>query len=195
MAKEIEFPELEPVYIADRDCLIFRAIAYDKPVECVVTAGLLMANFGALDIDKESLLKSYQEHKPDIHTLAMNHIENGWIDEEGRVFLTKRFTRLKVTYGDHYDESPAVRSLVDTAHRILLNLIGPNAEKVNVEWSGEEYPPRISVQIIDPDTLHSSKIFFNAKDSADSNTVSISLARLWSKVLRERSLKLDLKMS
>jgi hypothetical protein len=195
VAKVINFPESEPFYDFDSDCLIFGAIVDGKSVECVLTAGLLVANFGASDIDKESLLKAYQVRKEEIHTLARKHIEHGWIDEESRVFLTKRFTRLNVTFGGLYNESSIVRSLVDSAHRNLLDIIGPNAEEVNVKWNGDDVPPRISLQITDPETSHTVKSIFSPKDSADTGRLGISLGLLWSKVLRERSLKHGLKMS
>jgi hypothetical protein len=193
VAKVITFPEAEPFYDFDNDCLAFHANVEGKTIECIVTLELLMASFRATDPSEETMRQSYREYKEEIQAIARTHIDNGWIDNEDRVFLTTRYTRLKVTF----DESPKAREFVAFAHRILLDIIGPNAEEVIIEWQGDEDPPgspSISVRIVDPDTTHSVKAFFGSKESADTNTLSFNLARLWSSILRERSRKLNLRM-
>jgi hypothetical protein len=204
VAKIITFPESEPEYVFNRDCLAFHANVDGKSVKCMVTAEFLMTNFripdSTPDFSEEAMRNAYRVYKLEIQKIATDHIENGWIDDDSRIFLTTRFTRLNVKFGERYDESPRIRTLVVSAHRILLDLIGPNAEAVNVEWrewNGDEDPPGhpgISVRIADPDTSRSGKVFFGPKESDDPNTLRVYLALLWSGILRERSRKLNLKV-
>jgi hypothetical protein len=99
--KDIQFPEAEPRYVFERDCLGFRALADGKPVECMVTAELLFSRFKARDMSEEALRQAYREHKATIQGIARRHIENGWIDEENRVFLTSHFSLVpKLLFGN-----------------------------------------------------------------------------------------------
>jgi hypothetical protein len=157
----------------------------------MVTAELLFSQFGAKDFTEEEMRRAFGEHQAEIQALARTHIENGWVNE-GRVFLTTRFTRLSVVYSQPLDTLPRFRNAVDSAHRILTGLIGPNAETVSVEWSVDEDPPDpgINVRIADPNAPYSVKAFFGQKESADPDILSVYLARLWGSVLRARSQKL-----
>src|SRR4051812_46925590 len=113
MVAKIVFPDGEPSYVFDWDCLAFRALADGKPVECLVTGELLMARFGATSMTEESLRQAYRTHKNEIQDVARNHLEHGWIDEASRVFLTTRFTRLRVRFSDQVAQWPVSRALVD----------------------------------------------------------------------------------
>jgi hypothetical protein len=177
VAQEITFPNVEPLYVFDRDCLSFRAIVDGLlPVECIVTAELLLSQFGAKSFTEEDMRKAFQEHRAEIQALARTHIENNWINE-GRIFLTTRFTRLNVTYGRDLETVPRFRILVESAHRMLTGIIGPNAETVNVEWSVDQDQPApgINVRIADPSAPYSVKTFFGPKEMADPDILSVYL--------------------
>src|SRR5207244_2212688 len=92
LVPEITFPDSDPRYILDRDCLAFRATVDGKPVECLVTAELLLSEFGAKGMDEAEMRAAYRERKAKIQGLARSHIERGWVDPENRVFLTTRYT-------------------------------------------------------------------------------------------------------
>jgi hypothetical protein len=189
MPKEINFPDAEPRYIFDRDCLGFRAFADGKPLACMVTAELLYTRFGARDFTEEAMRRAYREHRPEIQAIARTHIENDWIDEQGRVFLTTRHSRLNVRFDDEVNNHPRGRELVEPAHRLLLGIIGPDAEKVDVEWGvipGSAYP-ELHLRIADPDVPYSVEGLFGPGESADPTTFGVHLARLWGSILRARS--------
>src|SRR5262245_49240489 len=167
--KEILFPEVEPRYVFERDCLGFRALADGTPVECLVTAELLLARFGAQDWTEDALRQAYREHRATIQAIARNHIANGWIDEEG-LLLTTRFTRLSVTFGERLREWAAGRAKADAAHHMLTEIIGPNAEEVIVEWDADDRPPgqlSINLRIADPSIPYSVKALLGPREWED----------------------------
>lgn len=196
MPREIVFPEGEPRYVFERDCLAFPAKVDGQPVECLVTLELLMANFGAEEPSEQAMRKAYREHRAAIQDLARIQIENGWIDEESRVFLTTRFTRLTVTYGERLRSNPNLRASSEAAQRLLTEIIGPNAEEVNVEWDAENRPPDLvllTLRIMDPSLPYSGKVSLGPKVWQDSTTLSLILGGAWSDLLRARSRRLILK--
>lgn len=191
VATTITFPNSAPSYFFDRDVLSFRALADGLPVECMASAELLFSHFGATGFTEEEMRKAFEEHRAELHNLARVHIENGWVDG-GRVLLTTRLTRLRVTYGEGLDDFPLGREIVDSAHRVLTGIIGPSAERVDVEWSFNQDPPYpgVNVRIADPNAPYSVSGFFGPRETADPDVLSVYLARLWGSILRERSRKL-----
>ena len=100
MPPELVFPDSPPQYLFDRDVLVFSVDADRRPVSCFVTAELLYSDFGAKGTTEVAMRHAYQEHLADIQAVARNHIENGWVDDQERIFLTTRYTRMKVTYAE-----------------------------------------------------------------------------------------------
>lgn len=191
MSQAIVFPEAEPQYDFKRDCLVFCVLADGRPVECLVTAKLLAVHFGARDMGEESMRQAYHEDKTEVQDLSRNHIENGWIDEEGRIFLTTNFTRLRVTFGERLGPE------LEKAHRILLELIGPNAREIAVEWDADQEPQgcsRIRLRLTDPSIQHSVATVFGPKDLQDPSLFRVYLARSWGSLLQARTRKQILKM-
>jgi uncharacterized protein (DUF736 family) len=194
VAKEITFPDVDPQYVFDRDCLSFRALAGDEPVECLVTGELLMSRFGAPNMDEASLRRAYHEHKAAIQELAREHNRNGWVQDR-RVFLTTRFTRLNVTFGEQIGRWPTGRALADKAHRRLVEIIGPDASEVVVAWDrveNQEGRTRISLHITDPSLDASVSADFDPREWEDLAWLRLDLASAWSTFLRRRSRSLFL---
>jgi hypothetical protein len=194
---EIEFPNIEPTYDFDRDCLSFRARVDSQPVECLVTAELLLARFGARDMTEEAMREAYREHRTEIQDIARSHIANGWIDEEARIFLTTRFTRLSVTFNERLDQWAIGRAAAEAAHQMLTKIIGPNAEEVIVEWDGGERLPGdllISFRIADPSVPFSVKVSLGPAEWQDRTALNVWLAGNWGAILRARSRKLLVKL-
>ncbi|MBY0524973.1 MAG: DUF1488 domain-containing protein [Gemmataceae bacterium] len=194
MPKDIQFPEVEPRYVFERDCLGFQALADGKPVECMVTGELFMTRFRARDMSEDSLRQAYREHQSEIQSIARDHIENGWLDEDGRVFLTTRFTRLSVTFSEPLASDPHVAA----AHRMLTDIIGPNAGAVTVTWTcfagvNVQERPSVHVSVIDPAISRQRSIAFQSKDWADTTTMRLRLASLWGALLQAQSRNLLLK--
>jgi hypothetical protein len=185
---EIEFENCEPRYDFDRDCLAFRARVEGKLVDCLVTAELLMARFGARDMSEDAMREAFRAHRAEIEALARSHIETGWIDEDGRVFLTTRFTQLNVTVTPRAATFPPVA----LAHRLLTEIIGPNAEAINITWDVEGVPsahPGITLEIADPSTGYNRQLHLRPKVEDDDTNLRLALAEIWAGVLRSRSRK------
>lgn len=195
MPAAITFPNSEPQYAWDRDCLVFPALVGGEPVQCFVSAELLFSRFGAGDFTEEEMRKAYRDHREEIQTIARAHIENGWIDEDRRVFLTTRFTRLTVTFGQGLEAIPDGHRAVTAAHRTLTDIIGPGAEGVNVDWDAQVDPstsPKVSLKISDPTTGRAITGSFEAHELVNSTMFRLALAGLWNFILRERSRRLNL---
>jgi hypothetical protein len=159
----------------------------------MVTAELLFSRFGAKDFSEGELRRAFHEHRAELQAIARNHIENGWIDDEGRVFLTVRYTRLTV----HYDEQLAKDVQVDVAHRILIGIIGPSAGEVIIEWrtTPENSPnPVIDLHIKDPAIRREVTSSLSPKVRADLAALHVQLALTWSSLLSARSRDLVLKL-
>jgi hypothetical protein len=189
--KDIQFPEVEPRYVFERDCLAFPVRVDGKPVECLVTMEFLWANFGLRDPAEAAMRQVFQEHKTEIEDIARGHIENGWVDEEGRILLTTRFTRLKVSFVGKSQAVPAIAHV----HQLLTEIIGPNAEAVNVTWEMKEDPiqPQMTLEIADPSGPYKGKLYLLPDAVDDPITLRMILAGIWGRVLRDRSHRLILK--
>ena len=186
---EITFPDPEPRYISNRDCLAFRAGVDGKPVDCLVSGELLSRQFGAKDLTEGEMREAYHKYTPELQDLARSQIEHGWIDQNNRVFLTTRYTRLHVTFDDQLGLGSNERSLAETAHRVLLELIGPTAEEVSVEWSCAKEDRRraaIAIHITDPVIPWSVSTILHSKDWEDPGWLQIHLAQLWGSLLQAR---------
>jgi hypothetical protein len=193
---DIEFPDIEPRFVFDRDCLAFTARVGGHSVECLVTAEMLMTHFGAQEPSEEEMRAAYREHRAEIQSIARDHIQNGWVDES-RLFLTTRFTRLKVTFGDRLDERPDLRAMADAAHRILVEIIGPNAKTVEVLWDTETVrsdPQVLILRITDPLLPHTQKfkIYPGAKWKEDPLKLHLEVGMSWGRILRMRAQELTI---
>src|SRR5581483_6850260 len=186
MPEEILFPDVEPRYDFDRDCLAFPAKVAGKLTDCLVTLELLMQNFGAQEPTEEAMRRAYTEHKEEIRDMARTHIRLGWIDEDYHVILTTHHTRLDVHYDTPLVDDPRVVS----AHRFLIGLIGPNAGHVRIEWrqSPESPPnPAIHLAVKDPAIRRQVSTSFPPKAWDDPNLLQVMLAQIWSALLSARS--------
>jgi Protein of unknown function (DUF1488) len=192
---EILFPDVEPTYVFDLDCLAFRAIVDGRPIECLVTAELLLTRFGARDMTEASLRETYRQHRPEIQVIASGHIEHGWIDDERRVFLTTRFTRLTVTYDEKLRKWREGLALAESAASVLIDIIGPNAEAVTLQWGVPENMPSesaIQLRLVDPEMSFSVSVIFGGLPNKEKN-LSLVMGQVWASFLRERSRRLNLK--
>ena len=201
MANEILFPDQEPAYDFDRDLLVFQAVADGKSVECVVTAELLIARFGAHDPSPTSLRGAYREHLAEIQDIARGHIQHGWIDDERRVFLTRRYTRLTVDYDKGLRLWPEGLALAEALEPGLIELIGPNAGAVDLLWGVSGDPDKdkraIILRLVDPEMslVVSEGIggVIPGKEKEQAKSLSILLGKVWANFLRKRSWRLSLK--
>jgi hypothetical protein len=186
--EEIEFPDVpEPHHVFDRDCVWFPASVDGKPIGCLITLELLNKRFGLRTFDAEAMLEAFRENKGAIQKIAAHQIENGWIDEESHILLTTRFTRLTVTFDEGLGKWEG-RTLVEAAHRMLVEIIGPTAEEVTVEWGNVLRPlPGVRLRIADPSVPFSGTTFLPIKELQEPTLLRVTLAGLWGEVLRARS--------
>jgi len=194
--RDITFPETEPRYDCNRDSLAFDVRVDGKSAVCLVSGEFLMQHFGAREFEESVFQETFAAHRVEIQEIARNHIENGWLDERGCLFLNTRYTRLTVTFGGRLAEWSEGRALAEKAHRILLEIIGPDAETVHVEWITENRTPDdplIGVMILNPSTPPPMRVLFHLKDFNNPTALKVDLAFLWNTVLRMRSRDLALK--
>jgi Protein of unknown function (DUF1488) len=197
VSSNITFPDVEPTYVFDRDCLAFTAIANGKSITCLVTGEFLLMHVKSGGMTEEAMSQAFRVHRAEIEDIARTHIENGWIDEENRVLLTTRYTRLSVTFSEQLCNWNEGRVVAEVAHRKLLEIIGPNAEEVTVDWGIEEPIhgiPVISVRITDLSLRpYSAKALLDKRQCNDPSDLTLIIAFAWADFLRARSHKLLLK--
>jgi hypothetical protein len=194
VATEIEFPDVEPRFVFDRGCLAFIARVGDTPVECLVTAELLMTHFGAQEPSEDALRAAYHEQRSEIQSIAKEHIQNGWV-EEGQVVLTTRFTRLRVQYSVRIVERPTFLAMVDAAQKMLAEFIGANAGTVAILWDTETQPsdsPVLILEISYPPHSHPQlfRLFPGARWEEDPLKLRLTLGMNWARILRMQARKL-----
>lgn len=193
MPVTIDFPDTEPSYVFQRDCLAFSARMDGKPVECLITFELLLQRFGARGFAEAEAREAFRRHEDEIQDIARHHLEMSWISPEGRVLLTTRFTRLKVSYGPNLCQWAEGKALAEAAFRLLAEVIGPTGGEVSVEWerpSGPFDAPEILLRLAD--ASGSVSAVFDPRELKSSSLLRIRLARLWGELLEIRSQKLIL---
>ena len=163
---------------------------------CLVSAELLSSEFGAKDMTEEEMRRAFLERKADFQAIVRDRIENGWVDDEDRIFLTTRYTRLLVTFSPELSEWSEGLAVAKEAHSVLLEIIGPNAESVEVQWGKKtkaDGQPVVSVSLKDPKINVTIRTSFSIPLPADPNVQRLRVSRLWSQLLQARSHQLILK--
>ena len=192
-SNEVEFPDPDSNYLSDEDCLSFRALLEGEPITCLVTAKFLMIHFGASDLSEEELRQAFSEHRTEIERIVREQIANGWIDDQRRIILRARVTKLRVTFDEGLRKGPEGLAMANEANKILIKLIGPTAEDVILEWDGAveaDGVGRISLLISDPTSDYSVKKVLDAKQWERVWYLSLNLGSIWGAILRGRSQKL-----
>lgn len=59
----VVFPQIDPQWIFDRDCVVFPAIVDGRAVKCLVTMEALIQNFGAQGRSDEDFLRAFVENR------------------------------------------------------------------------------------------------------------------------------------
>ncbi|MBI1918519.1 MAG: DUF1488 domain-containing protein [Planctomycetes bacterium] len=189
--KEIVFPDVPPPsYLDERDCISFPAWADGKPVNCVVTAELLMQRFGLRTLDGEAMLEAYRQNRESIQGHARFYIEMGWIDPDHEVLLTRLLTTVRVSYGAALRGWGGGFRLTENASRRLTEMIGPMAGEVSFEWDRAEGPSRdpvITLKISNP--FGSVSAAFDPSEMESPSHMQGRLARLWGDLLQIQSRK------
>jgi hypothetical protein len=150
-----------------------------------------MQKFGARVLNETEARQAFDRHKQAIRDLARSHIEKGWVDEEGRVFLTTHFTTLTVTFKGQ----AANDAQVANANRVLTEIIGPDAGEVVVEWEPYVVGEGRSAVLRLKDPVINREVMSSVSEDvlSDPNFLLISLARVWGALLSARSRFLTLK--
>jgi hypothetical protein len=152
-----------------------------------------MAHFGARGFTEEEMRAAFESHKSDIQAIAREHIANGWVDQEGCLLLTTRFTRLKITFTEGLKDRKDAYQYAVEANNVLTEIIGPNAETVNVVWD-RDAPAFGSVgivlQISDPSLPFSIKRSLGLAELLPTGVRSMILAGAWGSLLQRRSQKI-----
>ena len=85
VAPHVEFPDVTPAVIFERDALAFPAVVGREPVTCVVSFELLVG-FGSNDADEA--VRVYQTQKANLHERARLLIAAGEVGEDGELLIT-----------------------------------------------------------------------------------------------------------
>lgn len=188
-------PNAEFQYLFDRDALAIRIPVDGKEYQCIVLAELLYSRFGAKDTTEVEMERAYREHRDVIQTIAIDHVKNGWADEQGRLFLTTRFTRLAVFYGEELRAWPDGLAFAQRAQKLLTEIIGPEGGMVDVYWESKAIKSEnrgVSLRIFDPELAYSIAGLFESRHMVQGAETRLHLANLWGFLLQQRSRKLIL---
>lgn len=190
MSKEIVFPEIEPDYVFDRDCLAFPALVDGKSIACFASGELLMHRFGATAFTEKALREALARHKAKIHSIARHHIEMGWVNSENQVILTTHFTTLQISFGDELRKRPAAFEIATMAQQVVAELVGPSSGEVAVKFDWEEKDGRPIFVVMMHDTVGTASNWFYMPKTESVDRLRVWLNRLWGELLQIRSRKL-----
>ena len=191
MARRITFPELQPQFVVDRDCVSFPAQAGEARFKCLVTVELLMERFGARGPSEEEALRAYERHKEEIRVIARALIERGEVNSDGEVLITSRTFRLKkVVFGEKLQQNRELFFLARKATERLEEVVGTSAWSTEAEWDrGEDSKGRCIITLRLTDWTGSVTGLFEKAELESPSQTRYRLLRLWGDLLQIRSHK------
>jgi hypothetical protein len=189
MAEQIIFPDREPYWEFDRDCLSFPAFVDGKRVKCLVTAELLMARFGARIPSQEECKRAYEKHKAEIQDIARSLILAGQVMPNNEVLLTTRVFRLKlVSFGDQLQRDKELFSKAQKATASLEEVVGSSAGMTKAEWDrGEDEGGRPLLILRLSDWTGWVSAVFHPRELDSADQMRFRFHRLWGNLLQIRS--------
>jgi hypothetical protein len=90
MAKNIQFHPNQARHLFDRDCIGFPATVDGHPVECIVSAELLIQRFGARNNSQNEVQAAFRSGLPVIQEAARKLIEAGCVNDKSEILLIPR---------------------------------------------------------------------------------------------------------
>ncbi len=189
MPEKIVFPDRKPHWEFDRDCLSFPAFVEGRLVKCLVTAELLMSQFGARDFTQKELERAYTEHKAAIQGVARSLIEAGQVMQNNEVLVTTRVFRLKiVSFTEKLQRNRELFHLAQKTTEWLEEIVGSSAGLTEAEWDvGEDARGRAVVTLRLSDWTGSVTGVFDPRELESAKETRFRLHRIWGDLLQIRS--------
>lgn len=192
MVAQIIFPDREPYWEFERDCLSFPAIVDGKPIKCLVSAELLMARFGArLPPSQEECKRAYEEHRAEIRDIARSLILAGQVMRNGEVLLTTNVFHFKlVSFGEQLQRDRELFAKAQKATTLLEEVVGPSAGVTEAEWDrGEDAGGRPILVLRLSDWTGWVSAVFDPRELDSTDQMRFRFHRLWGNLLQIRSRK------
>src|SRR5262245_11676755 len=193
MAKTVEFPEIPPTWLLERDCVAFPALVDRKPIRCMITAEALMQDYGARRPTEAESLRAFGDNKAAIQKVALQEIERGqYVIPEDEVLIRASRPR-----GIHLVLSPTItkrQDLRNFVHDVTVKHVGrfsPKGGDVNVLWDFAGPPDNnlFQVTLEDMDTGGKTLDWFSYDQLQDNQYLRRRFDFLWAEYLSARSAK------
>lgn len=205
MPTDIFFPEMEPTWVFDRDCVRFYAVVDGSPLRCLVTVEALMSHFGLRAPDPEAALQVFLDHQTQIQEAAFQKIETGETGSSDELVLRSDDfpgpTTTTPTLGDGLEisEDPQIRlhsTLLDSirsANGVLRNDLYRVGMAVEAAWRllpAGSREPLLVLKLTDKESGATVEEPFSASSLRDQTSAYFTLFRLWDNLLRVRRRRL-----
>jgi hypothetical protein len=194
VTKQIDFPDFEPRWVFDRDCVVFLALVDKKPVKCLISVEALIQQYGIKYSEKDAVL-AFRKHRDEIRELARRKIEAAdYDDERGEVLLTT--AALSDVDGVEYSEdirnNPALHKQVLNASAVVRKLLGRAFDGLRISWQVIQGtgPRVVQLSAEDPEIGEQFWDWFSVEQLGDTGIVGSRLHSFVGAYLRARTHKL-----
>jgi len=142
MPKTIEFPDVPPWWVFERDCVAFVALVDGNPIRCFITMEALLKYFGARSHYESDCIQAFQEKRNRIQEIARRKIAQDEFTPGPAGELLIKTTDVEPTpsrviaskISDEIRHDKELERLVSRANWILVELIGDYPHDLNTEW-------------------------------------------------------------
>jgi len=139
MSDGLLFPDVEPFWVFDRDCLAFPAVLDGKTIRCLVTLETLIQNYGAKSPSELEMKRAFGENRAKIHDIARAMINTKQFDEHGEILIRSTSpqllgSELSVKYSDAILKTERLRDIVQAASYRLGYGLGHLPGPVEGSW-------------------------------------------------------------
>jgi Protein of unknown function (DUF1488) len=197
MPRKIDFPDIPPRYVFERDCVAFPALVDGKPIRCMISMEALMQDFGARGHDEEEIMRAFHESRLRIQEAARRKLENGSvIPDEGVLIWASMPSKLNNRIF-HFLQSPELTKRPDLTallQDISIKYIGryaPAGIDVKVYWdfAGMGNGDLFQVKLEDTETSGTTVDWVSRDQLKDSEYLRRRFDFLWAEFLGDRSAK------
>lgn len=190
MAKTIEFPDIEPRLVFDRDCVVFPALVDGRPIRCMVTFEALMQDYGAKrDSD---FLEAFRRNRGAFEKQIRSKLAAGIVPEEVIIKSSREVGGHRIF---QYVPSEAIKARDDIfhlLHDITVDYLGrasPHSCNTRVQWDMAHKGNRDIYWVVlnDVETGGETTDFFTHDQLTDPEYLRHRFNVLWSEYLSARS--------
>lgn len=210
MATEIFFPNVEPVWEFDRECVRFYAVVNQQTVVCLISAEALYRHFGAPNFEAAEAVAAFKANRPQIENAARRKIAEAGERNIREVLLvmedfqptstTSTTTtpplrpdqrlqgRVKIQLHGDAASNPHLEHLARSATDILAKEIVHGPVIVTAAWTGmnSNVGLLLYVRLVDEDTKAAAENLFTDHDLENVSVARFALFRLYDDLLRAK---------